>query len=156
MSYATLAQFKTHVGQRTSPPGLYEQMTDRVSATTASDTVGQMLLDDAEAEVNGYLAKRFAVPVDVSADSVVAAYLKRCVVVIATYHGWHDHPKVSANRESSKAAYDAVIKELTAIARGTMELPAASTPAGATTTSSAAAEAIGNTRIFNEDDMSGI
>lgn len=157
MAYATLAQFRLHVGTRTSAtnPGLYEQMTDRLSATTASDTLGQMLLDDAEAEVNGYLARRYAVPVEVSGDAVAAAYLKRCVVVIATWCGWRDHPKVSANRESSKSAYDAVIKELVAIANGSMELPASTTPAG-TTTSSATGEAIGNTRVFTEDAMKGI
>ncbi len=155
MSYATLVEFKARVGTRTSPPGLYEQMTDRVSATTASDTIGQMLIEDAEAEVNGYLARRYAVPMDVSSDATLAAWLKRCTCILATYNGWAEHPKMSANRENVKALHDEVIAQLTAIANGKMDPPAQGTPTSASGGSSSG-EAIGNTRVFTEDAMTGL
>lgn len=155
MSYATLVEFKARVGTRTSPPGLYEQMTDRVAATTASDSIGQVLLDDAAAIVNQKLARRYAVPVDVSADATLAAFLRRCVLVIATFNGWTEHPKLSSNRETVKTLYDETMKMLDAIASGAQEIPAVSPPTG-TTAAGSPGTAIGNTRIFTEDAMKGL
>jgi hypothetical protein len=66
-SYATLAQLKAHVGQSVDPPGLYDQLTDLVNATTANDTVGAARLDAAESFINGKLGSRYTTPINVAA-----------------------------------------------------------------------------------------
>lgn len=154
MPYATLAEFKVRTGSRTSPPGLYEQMTDRVAATTANDTIGQALLDDAESVVNQKLALRYAFPVD-TGDSILAAFLKRCTIIIATFHGWGEHPKLSANRENVKTLYDEVMKVLSAIATGDQDVPATTPPTRATTGGSPAYVG-GMAPNFDEDSMKGM
>lgn len=157
MAYATLQHLKDRLGSRTSAtnPGLYEQMTDRLSAVTADDAIGQSLLDDAESVVNQKLAKRFSVPVDVSSDTVVANYLRRCAIIIATYHGWNEHPKLASKRETVQALYDEVMTQLNAIADGRQELPATTTPTSATATPTSAT-AVGHERIFTEDAVGGL
>jgi phage gp36-like protein len=126
MAYAVLADLKQRLGSQTTPPGLYEQLTDRLSATTADDAVGQALLDDAQATVDQKLAGRYAVPIDTTGDATLAAWLKNASLVIATWNGWSRHPIRSRLKENVEADYKAVMKTLEAIAAGIEELPAAS------------------------------
>lgn len=148
MAYATLAELKARLGSNASPPGLYEQLTDRVSGTTANDAVGQALLDEAAALVDAYLARRYAVPIDASGDALLAAWLRGAALDLAVYSAWAQSP---LRPETLRRVVDeraARIAMLEAIAAGRADLPAANgAPASASGGSMSATVDGGDVRL---------
>lgn len=152
MSYATLDDLKQWLGSRVNPPGLYDQLTDRVDATTADDAVGQEILDAAHGEVNGWIARRYAVPVDASTDATSAQQLKGVTLNIAEYKAWASNPVRKTIPERVADNYATAVKWLTAVTSGKAALPgAAEIPAA--TINGPKATAIGHEQRFTEDAL---
>lgn len=151
MAYATLAEFKRRLGSSSSPLGLYEQLTDRIAATTANDTVGQDLLDEAQALINMWLAKRYATPVS-TADAATAATLRKVTLDLAEYGAWASAAPRRTLPERVKQAFDAAMEWLRDVAAGKAELPGA---AAAEAAESSSAEAAGYARVWTEEGLEG-
>jgi len=118
-----------------------QDIIDRVGSKSAAqltgdangDTPVQGVLDEvrlsSEGEVNGYLATRYAVPVDLTAHADVAATLKAFTLDIAVYRLHLRRPPVA---EDVRNARNDAVKWLEGVAKGAVDLPAATTPASST------------------------
>ena len=125
-SYATLQNFKDWLGSNISPPGMYQIVTDRIARTTASDAVGQELLDLAEGEMHQYLGGRYAVPINVAGDAALAATLRGIALPIAEFMGFTSNPFLKPSiSEALRRKYDEAIGKLKRIADGVVPLPGA-------------------------------
>lgn len=94
MPYATLSDLQARLGSQVSSsnPGIYQQLTDRLAATTENSTVGQELLDAAQGYVDSKLGVRYAVPINTSlAGAVAASMLRSLVLDIAEWRAWKEH-----------------------------------------------------------------
>ena len=117
-----------------------QDIIDRVGGDAAAqlttDTGGLVdgaVLDEvresAEGEVNSYLARRYAVPVDLSAHADLAATLKGFTLDVAVYRLMVRRPPAP---ETHRTARDDAIKWFTQISEGKIVLPASVTPASTT------------------------
>lgn len=154
-TYATTADFAAWLGSQTSStsPGVYQQLTDRLNAESASGTVAQELLDQAEALMNSYFAARgYAIPV-VTTEAILAAFLRSLVMKIASYHAWSTHPRLKDVPDRLESLYDEAVTWLEDFADGVTVLPSSA----ALATSNAGrigARASGWARIMTEDNIS--
>ena len=155
MSYATLDDLKQRLG---SDPDLkvgYEQLTDRTGGTTADDAVGQEVLDAAHGDVNGWIAKRYAVPVDVSSDATLAQKLEGITLDIAMYRAFAlAAPRITVPERVADIYADA-IKWLVEVAKGKATLPGA-TEIPAATIHGPSAAVVGHEARFTEDSMKSL
>lgn len=73
MAYGSLAGFKGWLGSQVSStdPGQYEQITDKVAYTTASDTQGQLALDNASNLIDSYIGCKYTVPLTTAPGAIV-------------------------------------------------------------------------------------
>lgn len=93
---------------------------------TPNTAVLDEVIDDAEGEINSYLAARYLVPVDVSSDTGLAARLKSLTLDLATYKLELRTGHVTDERGK---AHDDGIAYLDKISKGAVFLPAAAAPA---------------------------
>lgn len=107
MAYATLADLVARYGEEE-----VKQRTDRTGAGAIDAAVAQRALDDATAEIDGYLASRYTLPLP-----TVPAHLARIACAIARYRLWEDLAS-----ERVRQDYEDAVKLLAAIARGTVSL----------------------------------
>lgn len=155
-AYTTLAKFKTRLGANpTDPIGIYDQITDRVTARVANDAVGQELVDAGAAEINGRLSRRYLTPIDVSIDPALAGTLEEFNLVIAEFKGYALHPAKPRIPERVSAAYRSTIDQLDAIAAGDSALPGAAAIPSATS-SGPRVIATGNDRQFTQENLKGL
>lgn len=108
-----------------------------------AETVTQAIAD-AEAEINGYVATRYAVPVA----APVPALLKKLAIDITVYNLWRRRQKVP---ELVRTVYEDALKRLDGIAKGTVTLGV--DPAPAESTKGAAGETFGPDRVFDRDKL---
>jgi phage gp36-like protein len=148
MSYATLAELKTHTGT-----DAYAALTDLAGGSAPSDTVGQQRLDGADGFVNGKLGQRYQVPVDVS-DATRAATLRTITLAIALFKLYADHPARPDIPKSVRDDHDANMKLLDEYAAG-KPLPGA-TEAPATTGHGEVVTVFGNDAMLTMDRMAGL
>jgi phage gp36-like protein len=133
--------------------------TDNESTGTADTAVMTEALETAEAELDSYLAKRYAVPVDVASDDGLARILRGRTLDVAQYILAVRHQHVS---DSTVKAYDDAVAWLTNVSKGVVVLPAAGTPASTVSREPTAkwgsgTEARSSTvRIFTRDEVSGL
>jgi len=132
MAYITPNQLSARLGST-----LYARLTDRVNGTTASVTVAQQLIDEAQAEADSYLAARYATPVDLAARPELLAVLQARVLDLAEYGAWRSSPFVSDLPARVKALYANAISWFHEVVRGSVVLPAAAPPPGPQATSDA-------------------
>jgi phage gp36-like protein len=99
------------------------------SGSSPSTTVLDEVRLSSEGEVNGYLATRYAVPVDLTAHADVAATLKAFTLDITVYRLHLRRPPVA---EDIRNARNDAVKWLEGVAKGAIDLPAATTPASST------------------------
>lgn len=149
MSYATLDNLKERLGKD------YARLTDRSAATTADDDVGQAILDGAHGTIDGYLAKRFRVPVDATGDTSLSQFLLKHVLNLAVFDAWESNPFRKDIPERVKYSYEQTIRLLRDIAAGKAELPGASAIPSANV-SGPAASVTGHQQIFTEDGLKGL
>ena len=127
MAYITKEQLSERLGAT-----LYARLTDRVQGTTADDVVGQQIVEAAEAEVNSYLARRYAAPVDLAAHPELELVLRACVLDVAEYLAWKSSPFISDPPQRVQALYAGALRWLERVANGRVALPAAGPLAGST------------------------
>jgi phage gp36-like protein len=99
------------------------------SGTAVNTNVFDEVRLSSEGEVNGYLAKRYAVPVDLTAHPDLDATLSGFTLDIAVYRLMLRRPPVP---EDYRRAYDNAVKWLVAVSEGKVNLPADTPPASAT------------------------
>jgi phage gp36-like protein len=104
------------------------QLTTDSGAAVDTDVLDEVR-ESAEGEVNGYLARRYAVPVDLTTHTDLAATLKGFTLDVAVYRLHARRPPVS---ESIRELRTDAIKWLTAVSEGKVVLPAEVTPASTT------------------------
>lgn len=107
MTYATQADMISRFDDKE-----IEQLTDRANVGVINTSVLAMKLADADAEINGYLQGRYALPL-----TTVPDVLKRLACDIARYH-LYDNRVTDAVRERYKDA----IAYLKLVATGTVQL----------------------------------
>lgn len=121
------------------------QLTDDAKSGVADETRITAAMAQAEAEIDGYVAVKYAVPV-VPAPQL----LKVFAVAIAAKNLYGRRQRVPDN---VRAEYDDAIAKLKDIAKGVMTLGAE--PAPAESAKSSAGEVFGDERIFSRDKLSG-
>ncbi len=129
MAYVTIAQLSARLGST-----LYARLTDRVNGTTADDTVAQQVVEEAEAEADSYLARRYQTPLDLSAHPELANVLQVRVLDLAEYGTWKSSPFVSDPPQRVHSLARAAVNWFADVASGRLALPAASAPAPTTAT----------------------
>ncbi len=125
--YITVADLEQRLGTT-----LYARLTDRVSGTTASTTVAQQIVDEAEAEADALLARRFATPVDLAAHPELATLIAARVLDLAEHNAWRGSPFISDLPQRVQQLGADARRWLEAVAAGTLPLPADAPPASAT------------------------
>lgn len=124
MAYVTTTQLSDRLGVT-----LYARLTDRVNGASANATVAQEIAAQAEALANGFLARRYATPIDLSAHPELADVLRTRVLDIAEFLAWRSSPFVTDIPERVRLVHDEATGWLEAVARGGLDLPAAAPPA---------------------------
>ncbi|MBU0638054.1 MAG: DUF1320 domain-containing protein [Planctomycetes bacterium] len=150
MAYVTTTQLSQRLGAT-----LYARLTDRVNGTTADTTVAQQIVAEAEAEADSYLARRYATPVDVSGHAELADVLAARVLDLAEYGAWKSSPftnRVAARVMDIQAAAVAWLEQ---VARGELDLPAATVLASPTAQDNGP-RFTAETRKFSGDELDGL
>lgn len=124
MAYVTTTQLSDRLGATA-----YARLTDRVNGATPSATVAQQIVDEAEAEANSYLARRYATPVDLARHPELATLLASKVLDLAEYAAWKGSPFINDPPQRVRAIQQAALRWFEAVARGEVALPAAPPPA---------------------------
>jgi phage gp36-like protein len=117
------------------------QLTDRVGAGVPDAAIVARSLADADAEIDGYLATRYALPL-----ATVPSMLARIACDIARYRLWEDRASEEVRRR-----YEDARRILESIAKGMVSLglpEANAAPALASVT-------LGNERVMTRDGTGG-
>ncbi|MCO6436542.1 MAG: DUF1320 domain-containing protein [Phycisphaerae bacterium] len=99
------------------------------SGTTPNTTKIDAVITEAEGEAHGYLARRYAVPVDLTSHPDVEATLRGHVMALTLYRLYALRPPVS---ETHRNGRNDAVEWLKGVAKGEIVLPAATTPASQT------------------------
>lgn len=100
------------------------QLTADSGAVVDTDVLDEVRLSS-EGEADGYLNRRYDVPVDLVAHPELAATLRGVVLDIAVYRLFSRRPPVSEHYEKARAN---AIEWLMRVAKGEIVLPAETTP----------------------------
>jgi phage gp36-like protein len=117
------------------------QLTDRVGAGVPDAGIVARALADADAEIDGYLASRYALPL-----ATVPPVLNRIACDIARYRLWEDRASEEVRRR-----YEDARRTLESLAKGVMSLglpEASAAPA-------LAGLSLGNPRVMSRDGTGG-
>jgi len=150
MAYITSAQLSERLGTT-----LYARLTDRVNGTTANSAVAQQIVDEAEAEANGYLARRYATPVNLTAHPELANLLQARVLDLAEWTAWKSTPFVSDPPQRVHALYAEALRWFQEVAQGRLSLPAAAPPS-ARTADDDGPRYVAGPRAFTADELDGL
>jgi phage gp36-like protein len=119
------------------------QLTDDVGNGVVDSTRVTQAITDAEGEINGYVATRYAVPLIVPVPDLI----KKLDIDITVYNLWRRRQKIP---DLIRTAYEDAVKKLEAIAKGTITLGVDAAPAAQ---SGSAGETFGPERVFNRDKL---
>lgn len=142
------------LGQRLGAT-LFARLTDRVNGTTVDAAVAQQIVDEAEAEADSYLARRFRTPVDLAVHPELADVLAARVLDLAEHAAWRGSPFVGDLPQRVQRLYAAAVAWLEALARGQVALPAAAPPAPGTAEADGPRVA-GGGRLFTANELDGL
>jgi len=120
VGYATLQDLETRLG-----PAQYVQLTDDEGTGAANTDRAQEALDAAEAEVDGWLARRFQTPVEVAGEPQAAALLQAMTLDLAEYRLHARRPPVPAAVQEKANAARRLLQD---IATGRAHLPVSKPP----------------------------
>jgi phage gp36-like protein len=140
MAYVTLTQLKDRFGEQ-----MLIALTDRGADAlgVVDEDVVDRAIAEAEALIDGYLARRYALPLSVAQPMLVGV---AGALVIYGLHIYEAPEKVAKD-------YNDAIKTLTAISQGTITLNAAGVEAPSTGTTGV--QITDRERPFTEDNMTG-
>lgn len=150
MAYITTTQLSNRLGS-----ALYARLTDRVAGATANATVAQEIVDEAEALVNGELARRYRTPVDLAARPELGALLAARTLDVAEFIAWKTSPFVSDIAERVRLNFEEAQQWLMSVARGDVPLPAATPPASTSSIEDGPFVA-GGGQSFTHDELDGL
>lgn len=122
MAYATNSDVQQRLGT-----ALYVQLTDDAGSGSADEAVVTEARAYAEAEVNSYLGRRFAVPVDTSTHAELAALLRSMTLDLVEHRLHARRPPVPPDIVQKRSS---AVHWLEAAARGNVVLPAMTEVAG--------------------------
>jgi len=146
MSYVTNEDIQIRLGLST-----YVQLTDDDNDGSADGAVVDEARLAAEGEVNGFLARRFATPIDVVAFPELAGVLKSITLDLVELRLRSRRPPVSEQVfENALRAMD----WLRGVSEGRIALPASSELPGSNS-SGIAAKVIGTTRVLTREELAG-
>lgn len=124
MPYATIAELEARIGAEE-----LLALTDRERTGLVGEPVAQRALDDADAEIDAYLAGRYALPL-----SAVPAVLARVACDIARYRLW-----AAEASDEVRTRYEDAVRLLARMADGSVVLPVQPPAAGASVGAAVAA-----------------
>ena len=144
MSYVSNSDIEERLGT-----SVYVQLTDDSGSGSADlDKVNESRLG-AEGEVNSYLGRRYAVPVDTSGAEELAAVLKSITLDLIEYRLHSRRPPVAQEIRHKR---EAAVKWLGQVASGEVVLPASSELAG-NTAGGITGEVTGSERIMSREEL---
>ncbi|MGD2110387.1 MAG: DUF1320 domain-containing protein [Phycisphaerae bacterium] len=145
MAYITNADIEERLGSAT-----YVQLTDDDGNGVADTGVVDEARLAAEGEINSYLARRYQVPIDVSAHSELADLLASITLDVVEYRLRLRRPPVPGDAVNlHKRALD----WLRGVADGCVELPSA-TPLAENTALGVRGEVVGEDRVLSRNELS--
>jgi len=132
-------------------------LTDNPGGDPDTDVLTEVL-ETAESEINSYLAKRYLVPVDTTADSGLAQVLKGKTLDLAQHYLLSRGDLVT---EAKAAVRDNVIQWCRDVSRGVIVLPAACTPSSTAARSPTVDYGFGDaastsSRVFTRDSQENL
>jgi phage gp36-like protein len=147
MSYVTNAEIEARVGT-----AAYVALTDDSGTGTADTAKVNEARSGAEGEANSYLATRYQVPVNVAAESEVAAVLKSFVLDLAAYRLHNRRPPVPEDivRRRGEA-----VQWFSRVATGVVHLPAA-LPLAANPALVTGRQMAGSERVMTRETLSDL
>ena len=147
MSYATNADIEERLGT-----ALYIELTDDTASGQADEDKVTEARTAAEAEIDSYLGRRYAVPIETDGQPVLAAMLKRLTLDLAEH-------RLRARRlpvpDDTHALRDAALLWLTRVAKGEATLPSAS-ELPSNPANGAEAATVGRPRMLDGDEWEAI
>lgn len=126
-SYATTAELENRYESAVAAA----HITDNADAGTPDTTVLQEVLDDAEGQINSHLAGKYLVPVDVTLDAALDAFLRNITLDIAMWQ--LATVRQGFRSDSLQAVYEARMVWLEKVAEGKLHLPTALVLTGTST-----------------------
>ena len=115
MAYITNSDIEQRLGHLA-----YVQLTDDTGTGAANENIVTEARLGAEGEMNSYLGRRYAVPVDLDAYADAAGVLKSVALDLAEYRL---HARRATAPAEAKAKRDAAMRWLASIAAGEVVLP---------------------------------
>jgi len=143
MAYITNEDIETRLGT-----AVYIRLTDDEGTGSANTAVVDEARLGAEAEVDGYLARRYAVPIDTVGHPGLSGWLRSLALDIAEFRLHCRRPPVPSELISKR---DAAIVLLQRVARGEASLPAAS-ELPANSAQGIVGQAVGHRRVLTESE----
>lgn len=145
MAYIVNTDIQERLGSTT-----YVSLTDDDGDSVADVGVVDEVRLGAEGEVNSYLARRFAVPIDLTVHTDLVDLLKSITLDLVEYRLRLRRPPVP--QDSLRKMADAIVW-LTKIAEGKIDLPSAASVA-ANTNRGILASSTGEDRLLTREEMS--
>jgi phage gp36-like protein len=146
MSYASLADLQERLGDT-----VYVQLTDDAGAGVADEGKALEALQAAAGKMDGYLARRYAVPVDTAGEEALAGLLKSLMLDLAEYRL---HARRWPAPEIIKEKREAAIHWLVKAGEGEVRLPCnKEIPAN---DGDVGAQVSGNARVLSRETMENL
>jgi phage gp36-like protein len=145
MPYITNADIQQRVGAEA-----YVQLADDDGDGQADTGVVDEVRLGAEGEVNSYLARRYAVPIDLTTHADLAGLLASVTLDLAEYRLRVRRPPVPQETLGRRSQ---AVDWLTRVAGGALDLPAAA-PVAANTTRGTLGAASGEERLLSHEELS--
>ena len=147
MAYASLTDLEQRLGS-----AVYVQLTDDVGTGVPDADVADEAMRGAEGEVNSFLGRRYAVPVETAGEEQMAAVLKSVTLDLAEYRL---HTRRPTMPEDVRRKREAAVRWLQLVAAGQAVLPSsrelADNPALAP-----AGEVVGSPRALTREEMENL
>jgi phage gp36-like protein len=147
MSYATNGDIEERLGT-----AVYIELTDDTASGVADEDKVTEARTAAEAEIDSYLARRWAVPIDVSEQPALAAMLRRLTLDLTEY-------RLRARRspvpEDTRLLRDAAVLWLTRVAKGEV-IPPSPAELSSNPAAGPAGAVVGRPRVLDGDDWEAI
>jgi len=147
MSYITNGDIEDRLGT-----SVYLQLADDDNNGTADSAVVDEARLGAEGEMDSYLARRFTLPIDLGAHAELGGILASIALDLAEYRLRCRRPPISAEAIRRR---DEAIAWLSGVAERTIELPAFSEVAAAST-GGLVARVSGRSRVLTDDELSAL
>lgn len=146
MAYVTNADIEQRLGS-----SAYVQLTDDDGDGVANAGVVNEARIGAEGEVDGYLARRYRLPIDLVTHPDIAGVLASFTLDLVEYRLRSRRPPVPRDAVAARAR---AMRWLQCVANGVIELPSAAGLA-ASTARGIVAESTGNGRVLSRDELLG-